>query len=169
MFLPRPPRYFCLGVWHCCRHTRLSLLRSPLMRVFAALHFFVRAQPEVLKAVPGRVRIAVAAAPMATNCPMIPCPFCFLAVGHDATGDDIAQALQRCVQQRACSRLTQFQFGMFRNAAAEALYSRGFASSPLAPSRAGCRCPIAGPPLGMRVKRPWPLWENGPSGGGNVF
>ena len=69
---------------------------------------------------------------MATNCPMIPCPFCFLAVGHDATGDDIAQALQRCVQQRACSRLTQFQFGMFRNAAAEALYSRGFASSPLA-------------------------------------
>ena len=61
---------------------------------------------------------------------MIPCPFCFLAVGHNATQGDIAQALQGCVEQRACSRLTQFQFRMFRNAAAEALYSRGLVSSP---------------------------------------
>ena len=102
------------------------------MRVFAAFAFLVRVWPEVLKAVSCRTGIAVAAAPMAMNCPMLPCPFCFLAVGHDAAQGDIAQALQRCEDQRACGRLTEFQFGMFRNAAAEALYSRGLVSSPRA-------------------------------------
>ena len=72
------------------------------------------------------------AVPMATNCPMIPCPFCFLSVGHDANGSDIAQAVQRYVEPQAGRRLTQFQLGMIRNAAAEALHSSGLVSSPVA-------------------------------------
>ena len=63
------------------------------------------------------------------TCSMKPCPFCTLEVAHDAEQEDIAQALQRGARQVALKRLTMFQFGMFRCAAAEALHSSGFASS----------------------------------------
>ena len=61
---------------------------------------------------------------------MIPCPFCTLRVQHAAKEDDIAQAVQKGSADVALNRLTLFQFGMLRNAAAEALHTMGFASSP---------------------------------------
>ena len=61
---------------------------------------------------------------------MYPCPFCALAVRHVAEQEEIALALQRSAQETMYHRMTLFQFGMRRLAAAEALHSKRIASSP---------------------------------------
>ena len=49
---------------------------------------------------------------------------------HAAKEEDTAQAVQQSSVDVARNHLTLLQFGMLRNAAAEALRTRGFASSP---------------------------------------